>query len=89
MRFSYARRSSRFSHMVYAVRVDDEWLAHPVQIDRSGNLVAPPVNIGCVTSVPKERILAKAMYVNGAVPGYTGPQPLQWRDACNLRHWKW
>jgi hypothetical protein len=72
--------------VVYAVKVEDDWFDSSIEWNRVGNLICPPVNIGCISSIPPERILAKAIYVNGAEDGYTGPQPAKWEDLHNFFH---
>jgi len=72
--------------IVYAVRVDPEWVDDPKDFERqhAGSLVITEVNISCVRPVPSSRILAKVEYVEGAESGYLGPQPSTWHEA---RRW--
>lgn len=69
--------------VVYAVQVEPEWLQHESSLERQqiGSLVVTKVNIGCFKSVPLARLIAKVEYVNGAEPGYIGPQPVTWSEA--------
>lgn len=72
--------------VVFAVRVDADWLRHPDSLERFQfrNLVETEVNIACLKSVPIDRVLAKAECVNGLNPGYMNPQPALWIDARSL-----
>lgn len=73
--------------IVYALRVDPEWLERKgKELERQdlGSLVGTDVNLSCRCSIPPERLLAKAEYVNGAESGYLGPQPRTWEEA---RRW--
>lgn len=72
--------------VVYAVKAQDDWFDNSLEWDRVGDLIAPPVNLGCNRSVPPDRILAKAIYVNGAEDGYSGPQPAKWEDLRTFFH---
>jgi hypothetical protein len=72
--------------VVYAVKIESEWFDSSIEWHRVGNLICPPVNMGCISSIPPERILAKVIYVNGAEDGYTGPQPANWEDLHNFFH---
>jgi hypothetical protein len=69
--------------VVYAVFVKDEWLQGASRLERKvlGDLVEAPINLACEQSVPMENLLAKAEFVNGADPGYCGPQPVTWEEA--------
>jgi hypothetical protein len=72
--------------VVYAVRIDREWLKDETQLEREerSSLVVTAVNITCATSVPTDRLQAKVEYVNGAESGYLGPQPTTWAEARHL-----
>lgn len=73
--------------IVYALRVDPEWLEWKgKELERQdlGDLVGTDVNLSCRCSIPADRLLAKAEYVNGAESGYLGPQPRTWEEA---RRW--
>jgi len=72
--------------VVYAVRLEREWLKNGETLRRLevGSLVVTHANVSCLRSVPAERLLAKAEYVNGADPGYLGPQPATWAEARHL-----
>jgi len=69
--------------IVFAVRVDADWLRHPDSLERldAGDLVVTQVNIACLTSVPIDRIVGKVEFVNGLEPGYMSAQPASWIDA--------
>lgn len=69
--------------IVYAVRVEPEWLQHESSLEREGfgSFVVTEVNIECLISVPATHLLAKVEYVHGAESGYLGPQPTTWSEA--------
>jgi hypothetical protein len=72
--------------VVYAVRIDREWIEDETQLERGekGSLVPTAVNIACTTSVPSDRLQAKVEYINGAESGYLGPQPTAWAETRHL-----
>jgi hypothetical protein len=73
--------------VVYALRVDTEWLEHKgKELERMviGDLVVTEVNISCRCSIPSERLLAKAEYTRGAETGYLGSQPGTWLEAIRI-----
>jgi hypothetical protein len=69
--------------VVYAVRIDEGWIkpGNALRRRQFGEFVQAPINLSCWTSIPLERILAKATYVNGAESGFLSLQPACWSDA--------
>ena len=73
--------------IVYAVRIEPEWLQHgerSLRRESFGRFIRLEVNAACLRSVPPERIIARADYVYGAERGYMGPAPASWAEARRL-----
>jgi hypothetical protein len=70
--------------VVYAVRVEPEWLGHPSDLDRDEHMkgfLTAAVNISCATAIPFDRLVGKVEYFNGAEGGYLSLRPAAWEEA--------